>query len=103
LLKPAQAERRQLPGGLLLDSKQLAKLYQKREEQDKKKAEAAQKRQAKRSATKSTIAAGSKRRMVSKRLRELDQEPNGEDSDTLGSTGIDEVSDDEVVAQVCYT
>ena len=103
LLKPAKADRGKLPGGLLLGSKQLAKLYRKREEQDKKKVEAAQKRQAKRSATKSTIAAGSKRRKVSKRQRELDQESNGEDSDTLESTGIDEVSDDEVVAQVFYT
>jgi len=77
LLKPAKADRWQLPGGLLLDFKQLAKLYRKREEQDKKKAEAAQKCQAKRSATKSTIAAGSKRRKVSKRQRELDQESNG--------------------------
>jgi len=103
LLKPAKADCRQLPGGLLLGSKQLAKLYRKCEEQDKKKAETAQKRQAKRSATKSTIAAGSKRRKVSKRQRELDQESNGEDSDTLGLTGFDEVSDDEVVTQVCYT
>jgi len=103
LLKPAKADRRQLPGGVLLGSTQLAKLYWKREEQDKKKAETAQKRQAKRSATKSTIAAGSKRTKISKRQREQDQESNGLDSDTLGSTGIDQVSDNEVVAQVCYT
>ena len=103
LLKPAKADCRQLPSGLLLGSKQLAKLYQKREEQDKQKAEAAQKRQAKRSATKSRIAARSKRRNISQRQRDLDQESNGEDSDTLVSIGIDEVSHDEDVAQVCYT
>jgi len=65
LLKPAKADCRQLPSGLLLGSKQLAKLYRKREEQDKKKAEAAQKYQAKRLATKSRIAAHFKRRNVS--------------------------------------
>ena len=103
LLKPAKADRRQLPGGLLLGSKQLAKLYRKRKEQDKKKLEAAEKRQAKRLATKSTVPTSYKRRKVSQRQSEPYQDTDGDDSDTLGLTGIDEVSDNEGVAKVCYT
>jgi len=103
LLKPAKADRRQLPGGLLLGSKELAKLYQKCEEQDTKKLEAGEKRQAKRSAAKSTTAASSKKTKVSYRQRELDPESDGDGSNTLGSTGIHVVTDNEVVAKICYT
>jgi len=103
LLKPAKADHRQHPGRLFLSSKLLAKLYRKCEEQDKKKPAAAEKHQVKRSAWMNRTPASSKKRKVLQRQSELDLGSDRNDSNTVRSTGIDEVSDKEVIAEVYYT
>jgi len=97
VVKPAKTDRRQLRGGLLLSSKHLAKLYQKRMELDKKKVEAPAK-------CKETKALVQRKAQSKTNTRKMIQQDEGEEVNTSSSDDkeSESISDEEMVDSQPY-